>query len=134
MRKVEKQKQVVDLETGEVLDVVTLIPEIKEDRDFTKVFGLLSEKVLRDIQKLNGAVWVLFYIMRVLQINSNEVYLNPRVLEKELNKSSRMIRIYLVKLMQLGYITPVPEKKHFYTIDPQMLFKGKVSKFLRTLK
>ncbi|MCS7106395.1 MAG: replication/maintenance protein RepL [Candidatus Aenigmarchaeota archaeon] len=133
MRKVEKQKQVVDLETGEILDVVTLIPEAK-DRDFTKVFSLLSKKALKDVQKLNNAVWVLFYIMNELKPYSNEVYLNPKILAKELKKSSRMIRIYLVKLMELGYISPVPEKKHFYTIDPQMIFKGRISKFLKTLK
>lgn len=123
----KRQETLVNPLTGETVNVVAFIPEI-EDSGFTKVFDLLSEKVFNDLKIFSGPAAVLFYILRNLRYNDNKVYLHPDTISEHINKTPRMVRIYINQLQKLGYIHKT-KQPYIYAVEPKYAFRGRVHKF-----
>lgn len=128
---VTKKKEVVDLETGEVYTVISLIPEAK-DQDFTKVFKLCSEKVLLDFKKTPGCVLLLFFIMNQLQYDDDRFYMHPKDAIKACGFSEKSFYTYVNLLIANQYIFKT-DRKHWYRINPEMIFRGSVVRHYQNL-
>lgn len=129
LKRLKNIETVVKPETGEVHELLSFVPEVVDD-NFVKVFKTLSEKVLKDIKALDGAVLLLFYILDNLSMNSDIVYLKAEYVSKVISRSPMQVRRYINQLLKLQYIFKTNEK-HFYKINPKYLFKGKMWKYLK---
>lgn len=128
MKILNQKRRLVDTDTGEEIEVLSIIPEVK-DKNFTKVFKLMSSKVVKDLKAgLNGATDTLWWIIDNLQYNANEVYAHPKDIAKDLGMGLRTVERHLRLLKKYGYILQVDPRQHYYKVDPHMLFKGKVSR------
>ncbi|MGI9862733.1 replication/maintenance protein RepL [Moorella naiadis] len=126
-------KKVVDVQTGEILNVISVIPEQK-DKNYLKVFRLFSEKVIMDLRgNLNGATDTLFWLMNKLQElppNSEPIIAAyPKEIAKTLGLSERTIRTHLNKLCQHKYISQLYPRQYIYRFNPEYLYRGNLVKY-----
>jgi len=126
MKVLKERRQLIDGKTGEVIEVLSIIPEVK-DRNFVKVFKLMSRKVIQDLKAgLNGATDTLWWIIDHLKYDVNEVFAHPQDIARDLGINVRTAKRHLKILKDLGYIHQVKPKHHVYRIDPYLLFKGRI--------
>lgn len=128
------RREEVNLETGEIRDVISFVPEAK-DENWIKAFRLLSFRVLADLREngLNGATDILFWFMDKLHDFPTdvmpEIYAPHDVVAQEIGTTARTVARYIEKLIALKYIRQIKPRTQVYQVNPDMLFKGKLSKF-----
>jgi len=131
MGKLVLTKEVMDLETGEVLKAISIIPETK-DKNFVKVFKLFSVKVLQDLGLMNGEAKLLMWLLAKtleLPVQSDMwIPLDYKEVAKDLGVSKRSVMNYIKKLLKLGYIEQYKRRHPTYRIKPEFVYKGILQK------
>jgi len=126
------KKEVIDPNTGEIIQAVAFIPEYK-DKDFAKIYKLFSKKLLEDLGTINGEAKLLFWLIAKtleLPIQSDLwIPVDYREVAKDLNTTERSIRRYFKKLLDLGYVEQFKPRNTTFRIKPEYLYKGVLSKY-----
>ena len=126
------KKEVVDPNTGEIIEAVAFIPEHK-DKDFAKIYKLFSKKLLEDLGTINGEAKLLFWLIaKTLELPVQSdlwIPVNYEEIAKELNVSKRSVMSYFKKLLELGYIEQYQRRQKIFRIKPEYLYKGILSKY-----
>jgi len=129
-----KKEQLLNPKTGEVVTAIAIIPEQK-DKDFVKMFKLMSTKVIQDLKAggINGATDTLFwFIDQIQEMEPNQdpvVLADPQTIADDLGTGERTVYRHLKLLMEYGYIEQIKKRHHVYRVNPTMLFKGTLSKY-----
>ena len=127
-----KKEKVIKQETGEVLDAITFIPEVK-DGMFVKVFELYSKKFMEDMGVINGeAKLFMWFVAKTINNNIQTdgwIIVDYKELAKEFNISDRTIKSYIKKLLQLKYIEQYQKRQKIFRINPDLVYKGKLWKY-----
>lgn len=129
---VNKKYDIVDSETGEVIEQTFLVVHKKtDDMPFAKIYPALTSKVMQDIAKnrIDGAVQLLFLIAQQIidnNMNTTEFYLHPKTVCEMLGITKDTFYRWRNILMKLGYFKRHPEMPglHWYVFNPFFLFKG----------
>ena len=105
-----------------------IIPEQKEeikDGNFTKVYKLMSRKVVLDLGsgRINGATDTLWWIVDQMPMNQNYVGAHPEDISRDIGKSIVQVRRHLKRLITLGYISKT-KITHCYKVNTGMMFRG----------
>jgi len=126
------KKEVIDPNTGEIIQAVAFIPEYK-DKDFAKIYKLFSKKLLEDLGTINGEAKLLFWLIaKTLELPVQSdlwIPVNYEEIAKELNVSKRSVMSYFKKLLELGYIEQYQRRQKIFRIKPEYLYKGILSKY-----
>lgn len=132
MKQFTFRKEVVDPDTGEVIQAVAIIPEVR-DREFVKIYKVFSEKLLQDIGSLNGEARLLFWLMaKTLELPIQSDLWLPIIYEsvaKELGTNIRTVKRYFKRLLEKGYIEQFKFRRAVFRIKPEYLYKGNLSKY-----
>lgn len=133
MKKITTHKTLFDPETGKEVPVISFIPEAR-DKDFVKIFKLMSMKVVKDLQKgLNGATSTLWWIIdKVSEFKPNDepiVWADPKTIAKDLNISLPAVKKHIKKLKDFKYIEQIKPRQHIYKINPHFLYKGSLVQY-----
>ena len=132
-QRVQKVEKLVNIETGEVVSVIGIIPEVR-DANFVKVFKVLTERVLKDLKAgINGAVYTLFWFIDQIQdMKPNQepiVIANPEDIAEALGKSRRTINRHLKLLIEHNYIEQIINRQFMYRVNPALIFKGVLKQY-----
>ncbi len=132
-QRIQKVEKLVNIETGEVVSVIGIIPEVR-DANFVKVFKVLTERVLKDLKAgINGAVYTLFwFIDQIHDMKPNQepiVVANPEDIAEALGKSRRTIERHLKLLIEHNYIEQIMNRQFMYQVNPEMIFKGHLKQY-----
>jgi len=126
------KKEVVDPNTGEIIEAVAFIPEYK-DKDFAKIYKLFSKKLLEDLGTINGEAKLLFwFIAKTLELPTQSdlwIPVDYKEVAKELGITDRAVRKYIKRLKELGYIEQFRPRNTTFRIKPDYLYKGVLSKY-----
>ncbi len=126
------RKEVIDPNTGEIIEAVAFIPEHR-DKDFAKIYKLFSKKLLEDLGTINGEAKLLFWLIAKtleLPIQSDLwIPVDYNEVAKELNVSVVSIKRYFKRLLDLGYIEQYQKRQKIFRIKPDYLYKGILSKY-----
>lgn len=117
--------ELLDKRTGEVIEANVLLigkRATKIDRGFVKVFVAFLEDLIEDKEISGKAVRLLLYMLKNLNHNTLEVYVNPREAIEDLQISEKTFYIWLKQLQEKGII----EKKaiNLYQLKPYSAIKG----------
>ena len=129
-----KKEQLLNPKTGEVVTAIAIISEHR-DKDFVKMFKLMSTKVIQDLKAggINGATDTLFwFIDQIQEMEPNQdpvVLVDPQTMADDLGTTEITIRNHLKLLKEHGYIEQLRKRHHIYRVNPTMLFKGTLSKY-----
>lgn len=128
----DESKKLVDLQTGEVLRSICIIPE-ERDGEFVKVFRLFTEKVIKDLRTIGKAInTLMWFIDRIQDLPPNSdpvVVALPEVIAKELGISKRTVKRHLRVLKEYGYIEQIKKRHYVYRVNPRMVFKGVLRRY-----
>jgi len=136
----EKQtRSRIDPVTGEVLEIETIVigraGGVDKDGDFVKVFPALFLSFLRELKIDDGKarlVMLLIYKASKMTANSDNVVFAPNEdLMTELNISRGTLIRYIAELCKLKIIKRVQPRMPAYEINPNMIYKGTLSKFYK---
>lgn len=126
------KKEVVDPNTGEIIEAVAFIPEHK-DKDFAKIYKLFSKKLLEDLGTINGEAKLLFWLIaKTLELPTQSdlwIPVDYKEVARELNVSAVSIKRYFKRLLDLGYIEQYQRRQKIFRIKPDYLYKGILSKY-----
>lgn len=126
------KQDVILVETGEVIQAVAVIPEVK-DKNFAKVFKLFSEKVLQDLGIVNGeAKLLLWFIAKTVdqEVQGDMwIILDYEKVAKEIGVSIATLYNYLSKLKKLGYIEQAKPRNSIYRLKPDFMYKGVLNQY-----
>lgn len=129
---VREKRKLMNPETGETVDVVALVPEVK-DRGFTKVFDLFATELLRDLGLMNGEARLLLLMLAKLKQEpvQGEGWLRLPVEEiaKALACSRSTAFRYLRRLKQKGYIEQDRPGSYLWRIKPELVYRGILAKY-----
>lgn len=113
--------------------VIVVSPDMAKDKDFVKVFKLMTWTVLKDLGggKIHGAADTLWWILDQLQgdLGTNMVIIRPDEVGPIIGKSEMQVRRHIKLLLRLDYITKGPIK-HLYKVNPSFMFRGSLQKYL----
>jgi len=126
------KKEVIDPNTGEIIEAVAFIPEYK-DKDFAKIYKLFSKKLLEDLGTINGEAKLLFWLIaKTLELPTQSdlwIPVDYKEVAKELGITDRAVRKYIKRLKELGYIEQFRPRNTTFRIKPDYLYKGILSKY-----
>jgi len=126
------KKEVVDPNTGEIIQAVAFIPEYK-DKDFAKIYKLFSKKLLEDLGTINGEAKLLFWLIaKTLELPTQSdlwIPVDYKEVAKELNVAVISVKKYFKRLLELGYIEQFRPRNTTFRIKPEYLYKGILSKY-----
>ena len=127
MKKIFKTERYVKEETGEIVNVISIIPEAR-DKDFVKVFKTFSEKFLKDLKLINGeAKLFLWFLSVTIEKEPNSegwIFVDYEELAKELDVTVGTIKNYIKRLLGFGYIEQKKKRQTIFRIVPEMVYKG----------
>lgn len=126
-------KSLVDPKSGKEIPIISVIPEAR-DKDFIKIFKLMSMKVLKDLQAgLNGATDTLWWIIdHVMEFKPNEepiVWIDPQLVAKDLKISPETVKKHVKKLKKFKYIEQIRPRHYNYKLNPNFIYKGSVVQY-----
>lgn len=125
-------RKVVDPNTGEVLSVIAIVPEVR-DRGFAKVYELFSWRVLEDLKQLGGASGLLLMMVAKtteLGVNSDGwFFLEIDEMGELLGVSRATVFNYLKILKEKGYIEQKKSRQTVWRIVPDLVFKGNLTRY-----
>ena len=126
------KKEVIDPNTGEVIQAVAFIPEYK-DKDFAKIYKLFSKRLLEDLGTINGEAKLLFWLIAKtleLPIQSDLwIPVDYKEVAEDIGVSVISVKRYFKKLLDLGYIEQFRPRNTTFRIKPEYLYKGVLSKY-----
>ena len=126
------KKEVIDPNTGEIIQAVAFIPEYK-DKDFAKIYKLFSKKLLEDLGTINGEAKLLFWLIaKTLELPTQSdlwIPVDYKEVAKELNVAVISVKKYFKRLLELGYIEQFRPRNTTFRIKPEYLYKGILSKY-----
>jgi len=129
MEKLYFKKEIMDTETGEIIEAVGFIPT-KKDNDFVKVYKLFGEQVLKDLKTMNGETkLLLWFISKTLDLPvQSDLWIPVKYeeLAKELNTTERTIKAYIKKLKELNYIEQFQKRVKVFRVNVNYIYKGKL--------
>lgn len=126
----EYVEEVVNPETGEIEPRLVRIWDEYEksyDKNFVKVFDAFTRELLLDEEISGKAIRLLFYISTILEYDKDTFYLSPSEVAKELNVTRRTVHYWLKTLLKKKIILKT-EKKNWYKVNPNCIYKGIVNK------
>lgn len=121
--------ELLDKRTGEIIEANVLLigkKPTKVDRGFVKVFIAFLEDLIEDKEISGKAVRLLLYMLKNLNHNTLEVYINPKEAMEDLQISNFTFYTWLKQLQEKGII----EKKatNLFKLKPYTAIKGDTSK------
>ena len=124
MKKKAFVKELVDPETGEVINVL-MIGKKREfyDKGYAKFFLAFLEDIITDKTISGKAITLILYIAQKLDWNTKEVYLYQPVVCEELKISKVIYYLWLNKLIDKGIIAKTG-KKYIYKLASYTIVKG----------
>lgn len=134
MRLVARRKQQgVDMDTGEVLNVVALVPQHK-DWDVAQVCELFATQVLEQLGLINGEGRLLLWFLAktVTQPTQGEgwVQLDRDEVTRTLGIGRSTLRRYLHRLRRLGYVESDPKSRgYLWRIRSDMVYRGSLKPY-----
>ncbi len=127
MAKWIKKEELVNTETGEVVEAVTFIPEV-QDKNFAKVFQTYSKKFLEDMGIINGEsklfMWFLAKTIENEFQGDGWIYISYKEIAKDFEVHIVTIKNYIKRLKKLGYIQQIEKNKTVFRINPDFVYKG----------
>ena len=137
MEKVYFKKEVMDTETGEIIEAIGFIPTSK-DKNFVKVYKVFGEQVLKDLKAMNGETkLLLWFISKTLDLPiQSELWIpiNYNEIAKELNTTERTIKNYIKKLLELNYIEQFEKRTKVFRVNTNYIYKGKLTEYKKRKK
>lgn len=135
MKRIPKIMELVNPETGEIVRVVGIIPE-ERDNGYVKVFKLFTQKVINDLKAgIDGAINTLMWFINQIQDlppDSDPIVIaEPEKIAQELGVTERTVRRHLKLLKDHGYLEQVRDRHHVYRVNPRMIFKGVLTRYFR---
>lgn len=131
-RRVLQKQQVLDLGTGEVLDVVALLPS-RKDRDFGKFYALFANKLLEELGLMNGeGKLLLYFLARVVDEplqSEGWVRLDYEEAARTLGVGQRTLDRYLAKLKKRGFLEQDRPRSYLWRIRPDLVYRGSLVKY-----
>jgi hypothetical protein len=123
-KKLIKQKEFIDAETGEIFEAVIVgEPYWKSDKGFVKVFAIGLLELLRDDEIFAKAGRLLLWIIaKKLDWNSYEFFMQRNEVMKALKISQRTYYTWVRTLMKRGIIERIGA--NYYRLKPRLAVKG----------
>ena len=95
------------------------------DKGFVKVFTAFLKDIL-EIQEMGSGAWrLLLYVIEKMDFNSLEVYLDPRIVPKDLNISRATYYNWLKVLVKHGILQQLD--KRYFRLKPYSVIKGQMN-------
>jgi len=130
--KVNRKMDLVNPETGEVIEAIVYVPRDKDDQ-FVKVYKLLGSKVLEDLRSLSGeAKLLLWFIAKTLELPVQSDLWIPvtfREVAKDLGTSEVSVKRYFKRLVEKGYLEQYAPRKTVYRVKPEYLYRGSLTRY-----
>lgn len=129
------KKELMDPETGEVLEGYFIIPEAR-DSGFVKVFRAFTEKLLQDLKSMSSELKILNWMLAKsveLPVQS-EMWIPvdyAEVAEATGLKEITVMRGFK-RLCKKGYLQQFRPRRAVFRIRPEYLYRGRLS--IRPLK
>ena len=127
------KKEIIDPNTGEIIEAVAFIPEHKDREEYVKLFKLFSQRLLEDLGTINGEAKLLFWLIaKTVELPKQGdlwIPVDYKEVAGELNVSKRSVMSYFRRLLNLGYIEQFRPRNTTYRIKPDFLYKGILSKY-----
>lgn len=134
-RILKESRQVVDPETGEVIDVVAVLPPEPRDREFGKYFALFGHKLLEDLGLMNGeGKLLLYFLARVVKEPLNGdgwILLDYSEAAQTLGVSQPTLYRYLARLRDRGYLEQARPRSPVWRIRPEYVYRGTLARYLQ---
>lgn len=131
MKRFFKQNVIIE-DTGEVKEMIAIIPEAK-DKKYTKVFELFSRKLLEDLKIINGeAKLLMWFLAKTVELPYQSdmwIPVDYNKLSVELMVHKEVIKRYIKKLKQMGYIEQFQTRQKIFRIKPDFVYKGILQKY-----
>jgi len=128
------KKEVIDPETGEYLEFIAFIPQPR-DKNFTKVFRLFGEKVVEDLANgvLTGgeAKLLLWFLAKTTKLPIQAdgwIPVSYEELAKEVQLNKDVVRKYIKKLMEKGYLEQFKNRHPTFRLKPDYVYRGVLAK------
>lgn len=117
--------QLLDKRTGEIIEPNVLLigkKQTKVDKGFIKIFIAFLEDLITDKDIAGKSIRLLLYMLKNLNHNTLEIYVNPKEAMEDLGISERTFYLWLKQLQEKGII----EKKatNLYQLKPYSAVKG----------
>lgn len=131
----------IDPETGEVLEVHSVVigkvGKAEQDADFLKVYPAFFASFLQELKIDDGKARLVLYLMfkasKMAANGDNVIFAPNEDLMNELNISKPTLLRYIADLCNLNVIKRVKPKMPIYEINPNMIYKGTLSKYYKNL-
>jgi CRP-like cAMP-binding protein len=119
-------------DTGEIIEeydkAIVLGRKPFTDRGFVKIFVTFLRDIL-EIEEMGSGAWrLLLYVVDKMDYNSLEVYLDPRIVPKELGISRATFYNWLKVLTKHGILQQVD--KRLFRLKPYSAIKGQMDKVI----
>ncbi len=119
-------------QTGEVLEeydrAIVIGRKPFTDRGFVKVFVSFLRDIL-EIEEMGSGAWkLLLYVIDKMDYNSLEVYLDPRIVPKELGISRATYYNWLKVLTKYGILQQLDKRR--FRLKPYTAIKGQMDKVI----
>jgi hypothetical protein len=119
-------------ETGEIIEeydrAILVGKKPYTDRGFVKVFVAFLRDIL-EIEEMGSGAWrLLLYAIEKMDYNSLEVYLDPRLVSKELGISRATYYNWLKVLLKHGILQQLD--KRLFRLKPYSAVKGSMDKVI----
>lgn len=126
------KKEMIDPTTGEVIDVIAIVPEAR-DKLFVKIFPLLGEKVIEEMKIVNGEMKLfLWFLAKTIEnpIQSEMwIPIDRKKVSEEIGISIDSVNKCLKKLLDMKYIEQYKKRTSVYRICPELVYKGSLVKY-----
>jgi len=114
-----QKRKLVDVETGEELELPVITRHITKDKDFDKIFSGILLSVLGEISGKRAKV--ILHLIERRNIKDNSVIVNQKALSSEL----RFSRDTIFKALKFAYDKKILLKANGITyVNPDIVFKG----------
>jgi len=120
--KLFSRQQAINPETGELTNILMLAAPKEVDKDFTKIFHAFTEALIQDEEISGKAIRLLFWIMKQLEMDRIEFYMNYKTIKEELNIGEATYHRWKKTLEKKGIIRKIGT--NLYQINPACVFKG----------
>ena len=126
------RQQAINPETGELTNILMLAAPKEVDKDFTKIFHAFTEALIQDEEISGKAIRLLFWIMKQLEMDRVEFYMNYKTIKEELNIGEATYHRWKKTLEKKGIIRKIGT--NLYQINPACVFKGTGHSLLNEFK
>jgi len=117
---IKGRKNLIDSDTGEVLESTIIVKNVKKDFNFHKIW---LQDLINIIEMLGSKkIKIVNYILNKMSNTDNIVYFTQRQLSKDLNISLPTINDTIKTLLESNFM--VKKQNGVYQINPDIIIKG----------